>query len=539
MTFTEAAAHVLRLVGKPLHYKEITDVAIECSLLSHVGKSPEVTMGARLAAQVKKAAQDNPIVRVKPGVFALGDWDEQTVKEGLADRTPAIERMRKAEEAAKVAAEEKSLADDSAETSESDMDAGADQDSSELSSSSGAHIPAVAPMAVHREIDDEDVPPDEVEQRRAELSASATALFESEDDDDQPIFGTPEPIASQSESEGDRADGKRRRRRRRGRGRRDEEGEGEMEAVGGGDDLPRYTVSDAEPQDLPLPLPEEERESRVLTDLEGGEDLSGSLSDALEVALGRYDRGRGPVAAQNLADSLRRKYRGDLALNGAGVVAAAYADNLAAERSRGTPRFRISGSKIALTAWSLDRRALDRHRALSRATEQVRESTVRALSDELRRLPQRAVGELITVLLDRMGVVELSSVRRPGAHGSELHLTGIVRSGGLDLRTGGVMRMITAIMIRRDGKDIGRERVTEIRGALHHYGPAVQGWLISTGQVLSGAREESQAQGASPVTLSGRHELAELLVAYGVGVRTHQVEIPVLDVELFENLQGR
>ena len=28
MTFTEAAAHVLRLVGKPLHYKEITDVAI-------------------------------------------------------------------------------------------------------------------------------------------------------------------------------------------------------------------------------------------------------------------------------------------------------------------------------------------------------------------------------------------------------------------------------------------------------------------------------------------------------------------------------
>ena len=50
MTFTEAAAQVLRLVGKPLHYKEITDVAIEKNLLSHVGKSPEVTMGARLAA---------------------------------------------------------------------------------------------------------------------------------------------------------------------------------------------------------------------------------------------------------------------------------------------------------------------------------------------------------------------------------------------------------------------------------------------------------------------------------------------------------
>ena len=46
----DAAAEVLRLVGRPLHYKEITDIAIEKNLLSHVGKSPEVTMGARLAA---------------------------------------------------------------------------------------------------------------------------------------------------------------------------------------------------------------------------------------------------------------------------------------------------------------------------------------------------------------------------------------------------------------------------------------------------------------------------------------------------------
>src|SRR6185295_17211085 len=93
MTFTEAAAQVLRLVGKPLHYKEITDVAIEKNLLSHVGKSPEVTMGARLAALVKKGEKDNPLVRVKPGVFALREWDPATVEKGLKDRTPALERL--------------------------------------------------------------------------------------------------------------------------------------------------------------------------------------------------------------------------------------------------------------------------------------------------------------------------------------------------------------------------------------------------------------------------------------------------------------
>src|SRR5205809_1055456 len=83
MTFTEAAAEVLRLVGRPLHYKEITDIAIEKNLLSHVGKSPEVTMGARLAATLKKDSSENPLVRVKPGVFALREWDEKTIKGGL------------------------------------------------------------------------------------------------------------------------------------------------------------------------------------------------------------------------------------------------------------------------------------------------------------------------------------------------------------------------------------------------------------------------------------------------------------------------
>ena len=90
MTFTEAAAEVLRLAGKPLHYKEITELAIEKNLLSHVGKSPEVTMGARLAALLKKEDKTNPIVRVKPGVFALREW-----KKGGAPVEPSRRRRRR------------------------------------------------------------------------------------------------------------------------------------------------------------------------------------------------------------------------------------------------------------------------------------------------------------------------------------------------------------------------------------------------------------------------------------------------------------
>ena len=49
MTFTEAAVEILRLAGRPLHYKKITELAIERNLLSHVGKAPELTMSSRLA----------------------------------------------------------------------------------------------------------------------------------------------------------------------------------------------------------------------------------------------------------------------------------------------------------------------------------------------------------------------------------------------------------------------------------------------------------------------------------------------------------
>src|SRR5690606_1370500 len=88
MTFTEAAAEVLRMAGKPLHYKEITELAIEKNLLSHVGKSPEVTMGARLAALLKKEDKENPIVRVKPGVFALREWEGKKGRKKAAEEAP-------------------------------------------------------------------------------------------------------------------------------------------------------------------------------------------------------------------------------------------------------------------------------------------------------------------------------------------------------------------------------------------------------------------------------------------------------------------
>jgi restriction endonuclease Mrr len=80
--------------------------------------------------------------------------------------------------------------------------------------------------------------------------------------------------------------------------------------------------------------------------------------------------------------------------------------------------------------------------------------------------------------------------------------------------------------------------VTELRGALHHYGPAAQGWIITTGQVLSGAREEAAVLGAAPVALTDGLELARLCEQFGVGVTTTRIELPSIDLNLLDSLRS-
>ncbi|MGE5786483.1 MAG: HTH domain-containing protein [Myxococcales bacterium] len=621
MTFTAAAAQVLRLVGKPLHYKEITDVAIEKNLLSHVGKSPEVTMGARLAALVKKSDKDNPLVRVKPGVFALREWDTETIAVGLADRTPALERL-----AAAMAAAGEVLVDV--------------EESGEPSPAVAAAMAAAASTGEQEPGDDEVLIGNEDDRRRAELAAGATELFSAEEDDDKPIFGAED--VEEEEEEGDRdAGGRRRGRRRRKRGRGPEDARG-------ADDLPSYTVSEPSTEQLKVAdaeiraresrsdvshgeparesrepregrepresregrepresregrepresregrepresregreprearegrEPRESREGREPRELreprdgrdyrEGREEgrmglstagregrtdgnlqdrarqslqpieelVGRDLADALAQLLSGYDRNAGPVPYVRLAEAAKRRGRlgVDTAQGQVLLEAAARAENLRRQIQGQRPRFRLGDRRVALIEWGVDSETQRVERELYAVVERYREHSRRALLRKLQELPQRSFGELILLLLERIGFSELVPVRRPGTHGAELHLSGKLLSAAGEIRT--------AVVLRRDGREIGRERVTELRGALHHYGPANAGWLITSGQVLSGAKEEANAPGAAPVNLLDGIGLAKLMEEQGIGVTRLTLSLPVADLELFDALKS-
>jgi hypothetical protein len=542
MTFTEAAAEVLRLVGKPLHYKDITEIAIQKNLLSHVGKSPDVTMGSRLAALLKKGPKENPLVRVKPGIFALRAWEEGGPPGPAPDADAAFAA------AAARATESAAVAEGEPET-EAEPEV------------------VVAPPAESK------APRAPDEQMRADLAAGASEIFDEEEDDDQPILGGAEPPA-------DAAGGRRRRRRRRGRG-------ADAPAPRADDGLPTYTVSPAfdgaAPEVAALedgapraegaePAPREHREHREPREPRehrdrrgnepreargdrgadrGGErsnedrgrphegppsdieDVAGrELADVVVWLLNGFDRNGGPVSLRALADAALRRQRlsGDAGLITSQIAAAARADNARRAADGRRPRFRFAGGRVALTDWALPPDVIRLEQEALAAVERYRDGARRALAKRITDLPGNGFAELSIAVLERLGISQLKPVRRPGGNGGELYLAGVQRVGGGETRV--------AVIVRKDGREIGRERVTEARGSLHHFGLASAAWMLTSGQVLSGAREEASAPGALPVTLLDGAGVAKACEEHGIGVVRTVIPVLMPDADLFDGLRG-
>jgi len=540
MTFIEAAAEVLRQAGKPLHYKEITELAIARNLLSHVGKTPEVTMSHRLTSAIKKEDKDVPIVKVKPGVFALREWDDK--------------KGRRAAEAAPEA-------DSDADGGDAGLEVNALEIEAALRGAEGGEKGEAEDRfeADAEESDetstDRETPVSGDEAIRADLAARGAELFDDEEDDDQPILAPlSQPDVGQPPTEGGR---RRRRRRRRGRG----GGQADLGVTGYGGphadrtsqprvDAPQPPPSSAdgesstesrEPFAAPRPVVRDRQQimaggqpTGIEIPLGEGEELTGrDLADAAALVLSSFDRNAGPVPVRNVAEALARRGRlqGDPALASAQVGAAIRADNLRRSAGGQRARFRFAnGSRVALTDWILGGELPRLEQEAAAAVERYRDASRRAMLRKLQELPGHALIELVLLALERVGMTNVKVVRRSGSPGGEAHFAAVHKTGGDSIPT--------AIVVRKDGRELGRERVTDLRGALHHYGPASVGWLVTTGQVLSGAREEAAAPGAPPVALYDGIALCKLLEEIDVGVVKTRFSIAIPDLELLEALRG-
>jgi restriction endonuclease Mrr len=264
------------------------------------------------------------------------------------------------------------------------------------------------------------------------------------------------------------------------------------------------------------------------------EDLSGrELADAVVVVLSGCDRNAGPVSLRTLVDALMRRGRltGDPAFGVSQVSASLRADNLRRTMAAQRPRFRFASSaRVALTDWSLGPDLARLEAEAIQAVERYREAARRTMLRRLQELPGHAFTELALLALERIGMSNIRSVRRPGSPGGESHFAAVHKTGTDEVRT--------AIVIRKDGREVGRERVSDLRGALHHYGPATAGWLVTTGQVLSGAREEAATPNAPPIALYDGISLCRLLEDNDVAVIKTRLPIAIPDLELLETMRG-
>ena len=82
MNSLDAVAEVLRRAGKPLHYRDITRLVLDAGLWTTEGKTPDATINARLAGDIKDKGTESRFQRTDKGVFALRAC-------GLPEHTPA------------------------------------------------------------------------------------------------------------------------------------------------------------------------------------------------------------------------------------------------------------------------------------------------------------------------------------------------------------------------------------------------------------------------------------------------------------------
>jgi restriction endonuclease Mrr len=250
------------------------------------------------------------------------------------------------------------------------------------------------------------------------------------------------------------------------------------------------------------------------------------------IVLTSFDRSQGAVPLRSLVEALVRRGRmsGDPAAAATQLAASVRADILRRQSQHQRPRFRFSAGRVGLTDWALGGDLTRLEAEVIAAVERYRDASRRTMLRRLQELPGHAFLELALFGLERIGITQLRTVRRAGSPGGEAHFCGVHKTGADEIRT--------AVVIRKDGREIGRERVSDLRGALHHYGPATAGWLITTGQVLSGAREEAGAQTAAPIALYDGLTFCRLLEDNDVGVVKTKYPVAIPDLDLFDSLRG-
>ncbi|MBN2527145.1 MAG: restriction endonuclease [Deltaproteobacteria bacterium] len=485
MTFIEAALEILRREGTPLHAKIIAEKAVSADILSHVGKTPLQTMSKRISAAVAKGK--GPFLRVKPGVFALAEWQDDTGKLALPKKPPQKETVPAtpaAEAAPRTADGNEGGAPVPRDGSEIPRrDDGADARGEEPTSRSrrsrnrrskkrsrDSRQPERRPAEgeqVEVRNGTEDTRHSNTQNTAAEKNSSTEKFREKARTDRTPPFG---------ES---------------GRGQRTDD-EGRQSAPS---NVPKSTSS---PGDRPR---------------NGNRDVA----VLVEQFLGQQKQ---PQGAKAIASRLQ--------LSGPNaeliVEALLDADNRERRQQGRRPRFVKHKSGWALVAREISSEVVQLEDEIFLSAQRLAQITERQMQRRLKNLSTGKLAQLVILMLRHMGYSEVEPVAK-GKEG-ECHLRISDRRQG--------SRFSTAVVIHNEsaGRMVNEVDVTALRGTLHHY-RASRGLIITPGEVSPEGFREADVPNLPPVGFIDGRLLAQEMVRCSVGVEKRMVQLTFLDESWF------
>jgi hypothetical protein len=580
MTFLEAALEILKRERKPLHYKELTERAMDKKLLTFVGRTPEVTMQTQLTNAVKKAP-GAPFVRVKPGVFGLLRYpegvleplpgDKEAEKEASASSASATEggeregrrRRRRGGRGGKGRREQRPGAEGGAqaapvggemvseERDEDDRDlaeAGEGPEEPEIGSMSPeARAAALAEGALESDEDADEGPAADAEEGEepgvtaASEEPEAEAAEEGEEEEGE---GEEEPAGVEATAgeaaspEGRPFDdlGPGRRRRRRRRRRRGGEN-GMVDTFGGTDSGPPAATEGAEPAPMsaesaepgvepasvgeaaPAPVGELPTETGP-----GGRRIMAPIDAAIEILKGQAP-GRG-VHVRQIADAAvrRRLIHGEPNEAWRVMRAALAAEPRERLRAGLRPRVRPAGSGL----YALARRPpdMDLERAeyvFGEARRALRERTLAGLEQRLSELSPSAFEAIARVLLQREGFGPATFVKR---------VEGTIYLEALRGRGSRPSRCL--IGLKPGNQAAGRRSIGELRAGMGARNQD-EGILMLAGRLGEDAIGEWRRPGP-PIEVIDGAAMADTCVRHGVGIVNATVSVDFVDADFFAEI---
>jgi hypothetical protein len=520
MTFLEAALEILKRERKPLHYKELTEKAMERKLLTFVGRTPEVTMQTQLTSAVKKAP-GAPFVRVKPGVFGLLRYPE-AVPEPETPAVAATAESKPAEpgegrgrrrrrggrgrrrggrggEAAPAEGEGGHGADRQAEVAGDererravldDTDAAEEPDIGSLSAE--ARAAALAETGV-LEGNGED------EETALEANGAAEPAGEEEGEEDEGLaVGAADEPALPAAEDGSTLSGE------------DERSEAPV----------------AETSAAPASAAAGTAPSGGASDSAGtaGRKVMSPVDAAIEILKGQSP-GRG-VHVRQIADSAARRRLIHGEPNEAWRVLRAALASEAKERLRAglRPRIKSAGSGLFALARRVPDADLEKAEYVyGEARRAVRERTLAALEQRLGELAPSSFEAIARVLLQREGFGPATFVKR---------VEGTIYVEAL--RGRGFRPSRTLVALRPGMTAAGRRAVGELRAGIRARNQD-EGILLLAGRLADEAIAEWKQPGP-PIEVVDGPAMAESCVRHGVGVISAAVALDLIDADFFAEL---